>query len=81
MKELTFLGKSLLKALIFAFTIHILGMGKCEFDKNIQRLYIYSNCIFSYHLFYKLFLSKCYTKFQPPGSYDLGSFMQVSTVI
>ena len=32
-------------------------------------------------LFLKLFLSKFYPKFQPPGSYDLGSFMRVSTVV
>ena len=34
----------------------------------------------TYILLFKLFLSRCYTKFQPQGSYDLGSFMRVSTV-
>ena len=35
-KEPTFLGDSLLKDLI-AFTIHILGMGKCEYSRNPHR--------------------------------------------
>ena len=26
-------------------------MGKCEFNKDMQKLYIYSRCILSYHLF------------------------------
>ena len=36
------------------FKIYILGMGKCEFDKDMHKLYIYNSCIFSYHLFYFL---------------------------
>ena len=53
-KEPTFLGNSMLKDLIFALYKHVLGMGKGEFDKDITKLYIYSSCIFSYHLFYLL---------------------------
>ena len=53
-------------------------MGKCD----MQKLYTYNSCILSYHLFYFLnyFFSKYYAKFQPQGSYNLGSFMRVSTV-
>ena len=36
------------------FTIHILVMGKCEFNKDMHKLYIYTSCIFSYRLFYFL---------------------------
>ena len=32
-------------------------------------------------LLFKLFLSKYDAKFQPLGSYNLGSFMRVSTVV
>ena len=28
--------------------------GRCEFDKDIQKIYIYNSCIFSYHLFHFL---------------------------
>ena len=47
----------------------------------------FKNCIFTTVAFsriiyfpFKIFLSKCYTKFQPQGSYNLGSFVRVSTV-
>ena len=49
-KEPTFLG--LLKDLICCFYNPYIRDGKCEFDKNMQRLYIYNSYIFSYHLFY-----------------------------
>ena len=29
-------------------------MGKCDFDKDMLKLYIYNGCIFSYQLFYFL---------------------------
>ena len=51
-KEPTFLDNSLLKALIFCLLQSIYqGWGKCEFDKDMHKLYIYSSYIFSYHLF------------------------------
>ena len=30
------------------------GWGNCEFDKDMDKLYIYDGCILSYHLFYFL---------------------------
>ena len=54
----------------------------------MHKLYIYNGCILSYHLicflslYFKLhFLLKYYAKFQPQGSYDLGSSMRVSIVL
>ena len=32
-------------------TTLILGMGKCKFDRDMHKLYIYNSCILSYHLF------------------------------
>ena len=57
------------------FTIHILRMGKCEFDRGMQQLYIYIIPVaFSpiiYFISLKLFLAKLYPKFQPRGSYKI----------
>ena len=46
-----------------------------------------TNCIFitvhsllSSIFLYKIFFLKCYAKIQPRGSFNLGSFMRVSTV-
>ena len=53
---------------------------KCEFDKDVHKLYIHNSCIFSYHLFYVLsyaFQNVIATKLQPPGAYNLGSFLRV----
>ena len=56
MKEPTFLGNSLLKDLIFClYNPYIRDRWrKCEFDKDMQKLYIYNSCILSYNLFYYL---------------------------
>ena len=59
-------------------------MEEVRVDKDVQKLYIYNSYILPYHLssisFFKIFLSKCYYKFQPEGSYNFCSFMRVSTV-
>ena len=56
---------------IICITILILGMGKCEFDKYMQKNVYYLQFLLLSILFFELFLSKCYTKFQPQCSYNL----------
>ena len=83
LKEPTFLGDILLTYLIFClYNPYVRDGGSVSLIKTCK------DCIFITVAFspigyfiLKLFLSKCYTKFQPSGSYGLGSFMRVSIVL
>ena len=74
-KEHAFLGNSLLRALIFClYSPYIRDGGSVSLIKTWK--YYISIAVSFFPIIYFMFkaiLSKCYIKFQPPGSYDLGS--------
>ena len=56
-------------------------MGKWEFIKICKIVYLWQlHSLLSSILLFNISLSKYYAKFQPQGSYNLGSFMRVSIV-
>ena len=81
-KEPTFLGNNLLKALIFClYNPYIKDGGGVSLIKTCKDCISITVAFYpTIYFTFKLFLSKCYSKFQSWGSYDLGSSMRVPTV-